>query len=179
MRPKARSMSSPLHVYPNPSDPRTALVTWGMMRLPCRLGRAGVKTDKREGDGATPRGVLRVVKLYYRADQPGPRHSFLPQRVIRPELGWSDDARSFRYNRPIGLPARESHERLWREDRLYDLVIETDWNRRPTVRGRGSAIFIHYVRPDGRPTEGCLAFSKKAMRLLLTKLTPQTRIIIH
>ena len=84
-----------------------------------------------------------------------------------------------RYTRPIKLPSSLSHEKLWREDSLYDIVIETDWNRRPAIRGRGSAIFIHLARPGFKPTEGCIAFDRKGMKLFLSLLRMNMRIHIH
>lgn len=159
------------HVRACPSDPRRGVISIGTLRIPCALGRSGVKTRKREGDGATPRACLQPVCLYYRFDQPlRPPSTRLPARIIRPDDGWCDDPASMAYNRRVRRPWRESHEDLWRDDHLYDLVIETDWNRRPRRPFFGSAIFIHLARERYKPTEGCLAVSRKDMRLLLSRL---------
>jgi L,D-peptidoglycan transpeptidase YkuD (ErfK/YbiS/YcfS/YnhG family) len=126
--------------------------------------------SKREGDGATPRALLRPVVIHVKRGTGFTICGGLPARTIRPCDGWCDDPRSRRYNKPITLPSSESHERMWREDGLYDCVIETDWNRRPAIRGRGSAIFLHIARPGFAPTEGCIAFSRKGMKLVLARL---------
>lgn len=162
----------------DPLAPTRARLIGAGLSLPCAIGRSGVVTGKREGDGATPRGTLRPVAIYVRRDQWPTRAFRLPARVITPALGWCDDVRSPRYNRLVNLPTIVSHETLWREDNLYDIVIETDWNRRPAIRGRGSAIFIHLARAGFKPTEGCIALDRKGMRLFLTHLDRTTRIII-
>jgi L,D-peptidoglycan transpeptidase YkuD (ErfK/YbiS/YcfS/YnhG family) len=167
------------HLFPKISQKHRGILKIGYLTLPCAIGRSGVVTQKREGDGATPRGTLRPVAIYFRADQF--RHSAfaLPAKAITRQLGWCDDPHSSRYNRPIPLPSPLSHEKLWRDDELYDIVIETDWNRRPAISGRGSAIFIHLARKGFTPTEGCLAFDRKGMKLFLSRLRMDLRIRIH
>ena len=130
-----------------------AVLIAGALRLPCALGRSGLTRWKT-------------------------RSSFPIWHPITPNLGWIDDPASFRYNRPVRLPAKARHETLWRQDSLYDIILETDWNRRPAIRGRGSAIFIHLARPGLLPTEGCLAFSRADMRRLLPLIGRDTRILI-
>jgi L,D-peptidoglycan transpeptidase YkuD (ErfK/YbiS/YcfS/YnhG family) len=34
-------------------------------------------------------------------------------------------------------------------------------------RGRGSAIFLHLAREDGRPTEGCVALAPRDLNAVL------------
>ncbi|GLK75150.1 hypothetical protein GCM10008171_04040 [Methylopila jiangsuensis] len=146
----------------------------GGLNLPCALGPAGIVADKREGDGATPRAALKARRVWRRADR-GPRPPTpLPVRVTRPGDGWCDDVRHRRYNRPVTLPFAASHEILWREDGLYDLVVELGWNDRPVRRGRGSAIFLHAARPGFTPTAGCVAVAPPALRKLVARLGPAT-----
>ncbi len=142
--------------------------------LPCALGPAGIVVDKREGDGATPRGALPVRRLWRRADR-GPRPpTALPVRTIRRDDGWCDAPGHRSYNRLVRLPFQGSHEALWRQDGLYDLVAELGWNDRPARPGRGSAIFLHAARPGFPPTAGCVALAPEALRRLLAKLGPRT-----
>lgn len=168
-----------LHVFANAGDRRRGVLRVGTLSLPCALGRSGPVVRKREGDGSTPRAKLRPIAVYYRPDQWPFRATSLPHRPISPRDGWCDDQTSPRYNRRIVLPSLVSHEKLWREDRVYDVVIETSWNHRPAIRGRGSAIFIHLARPGFKPTEGCIALDRKGMKLLLPRLGPLTRLIVH
>jgi L,D-peptidoglycan transpeptidase YkuD (ErfK/YbiS/YcfS/YnhG family) len=152
------------------------LLRAGTVTLPCALGRTGVTHMKREGDGATPAGTLRLVSLLYRADR-GPRPAtLLPAEAIRPGDGWCDDPASRAYNRPVRLPFAASHEDLWRADGLYDLVVVLDWNLARPQPGRGSAIFFHLAAADLAPTAGCIAIGKEAMRRLLPHLGPETVI---
>lgn len=149
------------------------LIAGGLV-LPCALGRNGVTRFKREGDGATPAGEWAVLRFYLR------RSAFLraPWRLTRRDDIWCDDARSFLYNRPLRAPSRLSHEEMWRKDRLYDVVGVMDYNLRPRVRGRGSAIFFHVAREDLGPTAGCVALRARDMARLLPRLARRVAIIV-
>jgi L,D-peptidoglycan transpeptidase YkuD (ErfK/YbiS/YcfS/YnhG family) len=151
----------------------------GPRAIPVALGRSGIRADKREGDGGTPRGEFQLVRAWWRADRhPRPR-TLLPVRRITPDLAWSEDPRDRRYNRPFRRSADASGDRLWREDQLYDFIIEIDHNTRPRVAGRGSAVFIHVARPGLRPTAGCVAMELPRLRWLLGRVGPKTRIVIR
>lgn len=147
----------------------------GTLSIPCVLGRAGTTWRKREGDGATPAGEHRLVRLRVRSDRlarnPAPR---LPVAALAPDDGWCDAPDHPRYNRPVRLPFAASHERLWREDGLYDVIGVLDWNLAPATRGRGSAIFLH-LAGDG-PTAGCIALRRADLLKLLGRLAPGCRI---
>jgi len=143
---------------------------------PCTLGRSGVTARKREGDGATPRGIHRLVGMLYRPDRMArPADWALP---IGPGDLWSDDPTDQDYNMMVRAPYPHSHETLRRADPLYDLVILTDWNWPYAVKGRGSAIFIHQYRGPQAPTEGCIGLARKHLRSIAPKITFQTRLII-
>jgi len=144
--------------------------------MPCSVGRGGLRRNKREGDGATPTGSHRLVGMLYR-----------PDRIAKPTdwavpLGpgdlWSDDARDPAYNTMVRAPHPFSHESLRRSDRLYDLVILTDWNWPYAVPGRGSAIFIHRWRKPGHPTEGCIALSEPDLLWLARHIRLESRLIV-
>lgn len=100
----------------------------------------------------------------------------LPLAAITRELGWSDDPTDRHYNRPVRLPASGSHERMWRDDTLYDLVLDLAYNRGPIVPGRGSAIFLHSARPGFLPTEGCVAVDRAAIARVAERIGPRTII---
>jgi len=166
-----------IRVKARPVDRRRGRLFAGNLILPCALGRGGVTRAKREGDGATPAGRFPLRRLWLR---PGgmPRSCSLPLRITRPTDGWCDNPGHRRYNRPVALPFAGGHERMWRDDPLYDAVIEIGWNDRPAIRGRGSAIFLHLARPGHTPTEGCVAVSRRDMRRLLPLIGLRTRIEI-
>ncbi len=167
-----------LRVRPSPLDPRRGRLVAGALTIPCALGRSGVTRSKREGDGASPVGRLRILGGFYRPDR-GPRpRSLLPLKPIRPRDGWCDAPGDRRYNRPVPLPYPASHEEMWRPDHLYDVVLDLAWNRGPIVAGRGSAIFLHLAKAGFEPTAGCVAVPEARMRRLLGVIGPRTRVVI-
>ncbi|MEP2919868.1 MAG: L,D-transpeptidase family protein [Sulfitobacter sp.] len=143
---------------------------------PCAIGKGGIQTNKREGDGATPRGVHRIVGMLYRPDRIAKPTSWA--MPIGPLDLWSDDPADRDYNMMVRAPYAPSHERLRRADPLYDLVILTDWNWPYAVSGRGSAIFLHQWRRPGYPTEGCIAFSRAHLHAIAPRITYGTRLIV-
>jgi L,D-peptidoglycan transpeptidase YkuD (ErfK/YbiS/YcfS/YnhG family) len=154
--------------------PHEARMCAGGVVIPCAIGRAGIVRDKREGDGATPAGSWRLLSFFLRRAAPAPR----PWRVIRREDVWCDDPRAFLYNRKMRAPLRLSHEAMWREDGLYDVVGVMDYNIVPRVRGRGSAIFFHIATEELGPTAGCVALRARDMRRLLSRLGRGARIVV-
>ncbi len=115
----------------------------------CALGKNGVRIDKREGDGATPIGCFSVRKVFYRPDkfEKAPQTAF-PTVPLSQDDGWSDDVNLPEYNTLVKLPYNGSHEKLWRDDHLYDVMVVLGYNDDPPVAGKGSAIFIHIARGD-------------------------------
>jgi L,D-peptidoglycan transpeptidase YkuD (ErfK/YbiS/YcfS/YnhG family) len=174
-----RRAFSMIRVRARPGNRSRGLLLAGALAIPVVLGRSGIRANKFEGDGATPRGRFRLVRLWWRADRnPRPR-TLLPARRITPGLAWCEDTADRRYNHPFQRGARESGDRLWRADHLYDFIIEIDHNSRPRVAGRGSAVFLHVARPDRTPTAGCVALDAAALRRLLAALGAKTRIAIR
>jgi L,D-peptidoglycan transpeptidase YkuD (ErfK/YbiS/YcfS/YnhG family) len=147
--------------------------------LPAALGRGGIAANKREGDGATPRGRFRLLRLWWRADRLARPVTSLPVRRIRADDGWCEDPEDRRYNRPIRLAPNEPGDRLTRADHLYDLIIELDHNTRPRIKRRGSAVFIHIARPGFAPTAGCVALKVDDLKQLLRFLSAESRIEIN
>ena len=173
-----RQSYSLLRVRVRPGDRTRGVLLAGPRAIPVVLGRTGVRANKYEGDGATPRGRFRLVRLWWRADRHSCPHTLLPARRVTADLAWCENTSDRRYNRAFRRAANEPGDRLWREDSLYDLIIEIDHNTRPRVAGRGSAVFIHVARPDRSPTAGCVALRANELRRLLAALGPETRIAI-
>ena len=146
--------------------------------IPVALGRSGIRANKWEGDGATPRGSFRPLKLWWRADRTPRPKTLLPARPIGPTDAWCEDPMSRHYNRQIRLADGEPGDRLRRDDHLYDFVVEIDHNTRPRLVKRGSAVFLHLARRGYAPTAGCIAMTQGAMRYLLQRLAGTTRIEI-
>ena len=167
-----------LHVTPRPANRSQGWLNVGSVTIPVALGRTGIRANKLEGDGSTPRGKFRLLRLWYRADRhPRPRTA-LPVRRITPDLAWCEDPGDRRYNRAFRRRDGEPGDRLRREDNLYDFVIEIDHNTRPRVARRGSAVFIHVARPGLKPTAGCVALPLPRLRRLLERVGPRTRISV-
>lgn len=149
---------------------------FGGERLPCTIGRTGLTPEKSEGDNATPYGTLTLTGCLYRPDRMLPPAPWA--QPIRPLDGWSDAPDDPDYNTPVRLPHPFRHERLWRADPLYDLILLTDWNSRPAIPGRGSAIFVHRWRRAGAPTAGCIALSPTDLRWLAARAQPGTPVMV-
>ena len=133
------------------------ILRWQGRRFACAVGAGGVRTDKREGDGATPAGRFPLRRVLYRPDRLAPPRTVLPVAAIGPQDGWCDDPGHPLYNRPLRLPHEARHEALWRADHVYDLIVVLGHNDAPVVPGAGSAVFLHVARPDYAPTAGCVA----------------------
>jgi L,D-peptidoglycan transpeptidase YkuD (ErfK/YbiS/YcfS/YnhG family) len=146
--------------------------------IPVALGRGGIQANKREGDGASPRGRFRLVRLWWRTDRRPRPNTRLPARAIRSDDAWCEDPSDRRYNLAIKLSTSSPGDRLQRDDALYDLVIELDHNTRPRIAGRGSAVFIHVARPGLTPTAGCVALNASMLARLLPHLTTSSEIEI-
>lgn len=145
--------------------------------FPCTIGKGGLTSSKREGDGATPRGVHQIVGMLYRPDRiEQPTDWATP---IHPGDLWSDDPDHEDYNLMVRAPYPHSHEKLRRADPLYDLVILTDWNWPGAKRNAGSAIFIHRWRRAGYGTEGCVALRPDHLLWIAQRITYQTRLIVR
>jgi len=143
--------------------------------FPVALGRGGLTEDKREGDGATPVGLHRITGCFYRADRlAAPAPWAVP---IGPRDLWSDAPEDDAYNTLVQAPYPASHERMRRADRLYDIVLTTDWNV-PATPGKGSAIFLHRWRKRGHPTEGCLAFAPEHIAWIAARAVPGTELVV-
>ncbi len=147
----------------------------------CALGKSGVVTadSKREGDGTSPAGTWPMRRVHYRPDRIAPPDTGLPVAAIGPDDGWCDAPDDPNYNRPVSGPYNASHERLWRDDHVYNLVVELGYNDDPPVPGRGSAIFLHLAHPDYRGTEGCIALAGADLLDVLKLAGPGSTLTIE
>lgn len=150
--------------------------TLGGRRWRCTVGAGGIREDKVEGDSATPVGEFPLRRIFYRNDLVVLPKVALPARPISKHDGWCDDPRSPSYNRLVNIPNEWSHEKMWREDGLYDLVVVVGYNDDPPEGEWGSAIFLHIARDDYAGTQGCVAFSRDDLLQLLPLLTRDTRL---
>ena len=147
-------------------------------KLKCSIGKSGLTGRKREGDFCTPKGTYKLGRLYYRKDRLKKPKCNIKKKIIKRNMGWCDDSNSAKYNREIIFPFNYSAEKLYRKDRIYDLLINIKYNFKPTIKGKGSAIFLHVAKKNYLPTKGCIAISKKHFLKIIPIIKTNTKIKI-
>jgi L,D-peptidoglycan transpeptidase YkuD (ErfK/YbiS/YcfS/YnhG family) len=145
----------------------------------CALGKFGIGEKKKEGDNITPRGIFNIIKIYYRKDRIKKLSSRFKPIEITKNMGWCDDPKSRKYNQLINLPTKYSHEILYRKDNIYDLILVLNYNIKPTVKNRGSAIFIHVAKKNYKKTAGCIALKKVNLIYLAKEIKKNTKVLIN
>ena len=144
----------------------------------CALGKAGIKEKKFEGDNITPRGTYRIIKVFYRSDRIKNLTTRITKIKIKKNMGWCDDFKSKDYNKLIKIPFKYSYEKLFRTDHIYDVVILINYNYKPIIRNKGSAIFIHIAKKNYQKTAGCIALKKKHLLKILSNIKKNEKIKI-
>jgi L,D-peptidoglycan transpeptidase YkuD (ErfK/YbiS/YcfS/YnhG family) len=148
-------------------------------KFKCALGKAGIGKKGIEGDNITPKGVFRIFKIYYRKDRLKKLYSKFRLIEITKRMGWCDDPKSTKYNQPIRLPTKYSHEILYRRDNIYDLILVLNYNMKPIIKNKGSAIYIHVTKKNYKKTAGCIALKKSDLLLLVKEINKNTKVIIN
>jgi len=148
------------------------------LQFRCALGSAGVKKKTKEGDNITPKGIFKIIKIYYRPDKIKKITTLIKTIKIKKNMGWCDDPRSRFYNKQIKLPSKLSHEKLYRSDNLYDLIAVLNYNTKPIIKNKGSAIFIHIAKKNFSKTKGCIAVKKEDLIYLLSKIKRNSQVKI-
>ena len=149
------------------------------LKFKCALGKSGIGRKKIEGDNITPKGIFKIVKIYYRNDRIKKIASNLKLIKTTKRMGWCDDPNSKNYNKLIRLPEKYSHEKLYREDNLYDLVLVLNYNMRPIIKNKGSAIFIHVANKNYKKTAGCITLKKTHLIHIVGKIKKNTKVLIN
>ena len=149
------------------------------LKFRCALGKAGIKRKRKEGDNITPKGIFKIIKIYYRPDKIKDIETPIKKIKIKKNMGWCDDPKSIHYNKQIELPSKFSHEKLYRNDNLYDLILVLNYNTNPVVKNKGSAIFLHITNDSYKKTKGCIALKKDDLIQLISKISEDTKIKIN
>jgi len=144
----------------------------------CALGKNGIGKKIKEGDNITPRGTFKITKIYYRPDKIKKLITFFKKIKIKRNMGWCDDPRSKFYNKQMKIPSKFSHERFYRNDNIYDIIAVLNYNINPTIKNKGSAIFIHISKNNYKQTAGCVAIKKKNLIKLLKIIKKNTKVKI-
>ena len=148
------------------------------LKFRCALGKAGVKKKEEEGDNITPKGTFKISNIYYRSDQIKKISSKFKLIEIKKNMGWCDDPKSKNYNKLISLPYNFSHEKLYRKDNIYDLILFLNYNFKPIVKNKGSAIFIHIQKNNFKKTKGCISLRKKDLLKITSLINKNTKVKI-
>ena len=158
---------------------KNCLLLYKGYKLKCSIGKSGVTQSKKEGDLTTPKGLFGLGLLYYRKDKIKLLKCKIKKRVIKKSMGWCDDSKSKKYNQEISFPFKYGAEKLYREDKIYDIFINIKYNQFPIVKGKGSAIFLHLSNKKYKPTSGCVGIQKKDFLKILPLINKNTKISIN
>ena len=145
-------------------------LTYKNLKFKCTLGKAGINVKKKEGDNITPLGTYKISKIYYRKDRIKKLFSKYKLIEIKKSMAWCDDSKSKNYNKLIKLPNKFSHEKLFRKDKIYDLIIPLNYNTKNIKKNKGSAIFIHVANKKFSPNKGCISLKKEDLIYLIKNI---------
>ncbi len=148
-------------------------------KIKCSIGKNGVSFKKKEGDEQTPGGDFKFKYILYRKDRVLNFITKLKKIIIKKNMGWCDDPKSKYYNQLIKFPFKHSAEKLWLKENSYDIILVIDYNLKPIIKYKGSAIFLHIQKKKYQATKGCIAISKKNMKILIEKINKKTKIKIR
>jgi len=143
----------------------------------CSIGKNGLRLKKKEGDLCTPKGLYSLKKIFYREDRIKNINTIIQKTRIKKQMGWCNDPLHKKYNSLINIKDKIKHEKMFRKDNKYDLLIVLDYNLKKPIPFKGSAIFIHLTK-DYKPTAGCIALSKSDMQILLKLANKKSKIIL-
>ena len=147
-------------------------------KVKCSIGKRGINIKKKEGDLITPKGIFKIMNIYYRKDKVKNILTNFKMIPIKKNMGWCDDPRSIKYNKLIKYPFSFKSEKLYRSDNIYDIVLVLNFNMRPIKKNKGSAIFIHVANRKFSPTKGCVAIKKTDLKKIIRFITKKTKIKI-
>ena len=158
---------------------KTGYLKYKNLKFRCALGKGGVKKKTMEGDNITPKGIFKIIKIYYRPDKIKKIKTLIKKIKIKKNMGWCDDPSSRFYNKLVNLPTKYTHEKLYRNDSLYDLIVVLSYNTNPIIKNKGSAIFIHIAKNSYKKTKGCIALKKEHLIEIISKIKKNTKIKIN
>ena len=147
-------------------------------KIKCAVGKRGISSKKVEGDQKTPKGIFTFGSIFYRKDRITKIKTKLKKIIVKKNMGWCDDPSSKHYNKVVKLPSNCNAERLWLNSNIYDVIILINYNLKPIIKNKGSAIFLHIAKRNFLQTEGCIAITKKNIILLASKINNNTKITV-
>ena len=152
-------------------------LTYNKFKVKCAIGKKGIGNKRKEGDLITPKGQFKIKYILYRKDRVK-ISTILNKKVLKKNMGWCDDPRSSHYNKLIKLPFAHNHEKLFKRENIYDIILVLNYNMNPVKKNKGSAIFIHVAKNNFKKTEGCVAIKKPSLIKLIKKINQNTKVKI-
>ena len=152
-------------------------LTYNKLKVRCAIGKKGIGYKRKEGDLITPKGLFKIKYILYRKDRVK-ISTILKKKIIKKNMGWCDDPKSSHYNKLVRLPFAHKHEKLYKKENVYDIILVLDYNMNPVMKNKGSAIFIHVSKNNFKKTEGCVAIKKISLIKLLKEINPNTKVKI-
>tara|TARA_B100001121_G_scaffold295931_1_gene300814 strand:- start:516 stop:1016 length:501 start_codon:yes stop_codon:yes gene_type:complete len=163
-----------VHIYINNKN-----LIFKNYKAKCALGKRGIGYKRKEGDLITPKGRYKIKFILYRKDRVKKIQSKIKKIEIKKNMGWCNDPRSKHYNKIIKLPSSYSYEKLYKKENIYDIVLVLNYNMSPTIKNKGSAIFIHVAKRYYEKTEGCIAIKKRFLIKIVNDLKKNTQVKIE
>ena len=148
-------------------------------KVKCAVGKRGIGIKKKEGDLKTPEGKYKIKFILYRKDRIKKIQTKIKRLILKRNMGWCDDPNSKQYNKLIKLPSNYNFEKLYKKENVYDIILVLDYNMKPVIKNKGSAIFIHVAKKNYRKTEGCVALKKIHLLKIMKELKKNTQVKIE
>ena len=161
-----------MHIYINKN-----YLTYNKLKVRCAIGKKGIGYKRKEGDLITPKGRFKIKYILYRKDRVK-ISTKMKKKVIKKNMGWCDDPNSKQYNKLVKLPFFYRHEKLFKKESIYDIILVLNYNMNPIKKNKGSAIFIHVAKNNFRKTEGCVAIKKQNLIKIVKKLNLNSEVKI-
>ena len=152
-------------------------LTYNKFKVKGAIGKKGIGNKRKEGDLITPKGQFKIKYILYRKDRVK-IYTSLKKKVIKKNMGWCDDPKSNYYNKIVKLPFVYNHERLYKKENTYDIILVLNYNMNPVIKNKGSAIFIHVAKNNFKKTEGCVAIRKFELLKIVRKIKTNTKVKI-
>ena len=153
-------------------------LSFGNYKVKCAIGKRGIRHKFREGDNITPIGQYKIMFILYRKDRIKKLQTKLKKIEIKKDMGWCNDPKSKKYNQLVKIPNNFKYEKLFKKERIYDLILVLDYNMKPIRKNKGSAIFIHIAKKNYQKTQGCVALRKKHLIKIIKEIKRSTKVKI-
>ena len=163
-----------MHIFVN-----NKYISFNNYKVKCSVGKRGIGKKKKEGDLITPIGSFKIKNILYRKDRIKNIQTKLETIPIKKNMAWCDDPSSKKYNKLVILPFKFSHEKLYRKENIYDIILVLNYNTNPIKKNKGSAIFIHVAKKNYKKTEGCIALKKNHILKLIKTINSKTKVVIE